>query len=112
MSNYDNFTPLLDEFVICINEARYYDAHETLEKIWFPRRFEKSSEMNLIKGFINAAVSFEVIKRGRRKSAEKVWETYEKYIILLNTFETPYSSRYQELDRFLRAKHEELTSNL
>ena len=111
MSNYENFSPLIDEFIVCINEARYYDAHETLEKIWFPRRFEKSSEMNLIKGFINAAVSFEVIKRGREKSAVKVWETYEKYIVLLGTFQSPYNGRYTELDLFLREKNKELTSN-
>jgi Domain of unknown function (DUF309) len=106
------YTELINEFIVCINETRYYDAHETLEKIWFPRRFEKSSEMNLIKGFINAAVSFEVIKRGRPESAKKVWQTYEKYIILLGSFESPYNSRYIELDQFLRQKNSELTSNI
>jgi len=111
MTDYSEYTELINEFVVCINEARYYDAHETLEKIWFPRRFDRTPEMNLIKGFINAAVSFEVIKRGRHKSAKKVWETYEKYIILLGTFESPYNSRYKELDLFLRQKNSELTSN-
>ncbi|PHR59082.1 MAG: hypothetical protein COA44_02655 [Arcobacter sp.] len=110
--NSNEYTELINEFIVCINETRYYDAHETLEKIWFPRRFEKSPEMNLIKGFINAAVSFEVIKRGRPKSAIKVWETYEKYIILLGTFESPHNSRYIELDQFLRQKKSELSSNI
>jgi len=103
---------LINAFIVCINEARYFDAHETLEKIWFPRRFEDDVEMKLIKGFINAAVSFEVIKRGRIESSEKVWETYEKYIILLGSFESPYNGRYIELDQLLRQKHGELTSNL
>lgn len=103
---------LINEFIIDINESRYYDAHETLEKIWFPRRFEKDDEVLLIKGFINAAVSFELIKRGRRDSSEKVWKNFEKYIVLLGSFESPYNSRYQELDKFLREKRSELTSNL
>nr|WP_275855651.1 DUF309 domain-containing protein [Sulfurimonas sp. MAG313] len=104
------YEELINEYIVCINETRYFDAHETLEKIWFPRRFEKSPEMNLIKGFINAAVSFEVIKRGRPESAEKVWKTYEKYIILLGSFESPYNGKYKELDQFIRAKRAELSS--
>lgn len=102
---------LINEFIVCINETRYYDAHETLEKIWFPRRFQKDPETLLIKGFINAAVSFEIIKRARRNSFEKVWENYEKYVVLLGSFESPYNGRYEELDRFLRKKKSELTSN-
>lgn len=102
---------LINLFIVCINEAKYYEAHETLEEIWFPRRFEDDQEMKLIKGFINAAVSFEVIKRGRTESAKKVWETYEKYIVLLGSFESPHNGRYKELDQLLRQKKAELTSN-
>lgn len=103
---------LIDEFIVCINEARYYDAHETLEKIWFPRRFEEDKEMKLIKGFINGAVSFELILRGRQEASQRVWKNYEKYIILLGSFESPHNGRYLELDQFLREKKSELTSNL
>lgn len=101
---------LHQEFVKCINEGRYYDAHEALEEIWFPRRFEDDAEMKLIKGFINAAVSFELIKRGRPESSKKVWKNYEKYKVLLNTFESPYNGTYQELARFLEKKRAELIS--
>lgn len=99
---------LINAFVSCINETRYYDAHEALEEIWFPRRFENNAEMNLIKGFINAAVSFELIKRGRPESSKKVWKNYEKYKILLGSFESPYHGRYEELARFLEQKQAEL----
>ncbi len=101
---------LINEFVECINETRYYDAHETLEKIWFPRRFEDDTEMKLIKGFINAAVSFELIKRGRPDSSDRVWKNYEKYIVLLGSFESPYNPRYQELSLLLEQKRVELVS--
>jgi len=103
---------LINEFILCINETRYYDAHEALEEIWFPRRFEDDNEVKLIKGFINGAVSFELIKKGRPESSKKVWKNYEKYIVLLGSFESPYNSRYEELEYLLREKKSELTSNI
>lgn len=66
-----------------LSEGRYYDAHNDLEQLWFPRRFDKDDEVLLWKGLINAAVSFELIKRGRQEAAEKAWETYLKYSPLL-----------------------------
>ena len=103
---------LMNEFVERINEALYYEAHETLEKIWFPRRFEDNDEMRLVKGFINAAVSFELIKRGKPEASGRVWKNYEKYIVLLGSFESPYNGRYQELSMFLEEKRAQLVSNL
>lgn len=68
-----------DEFLLCLDEERFYDAHEALEHLWFPRRFEDDDEVKLLKGYINAAVSFELIKRGRKDSAKKVYNIYLKY---------------------------------
>jgi len=45
----------IDEFKECLREERFYDAHEALEVLWFPRRFEQDPEIKLLKGFINAA---------------------------------------------------------
>lgn len=91
-----DYTEYLDRFVSCLEEERFYDAHEALEAIWFPRRFEDDPEMKLVKGFINAAVSFELTKRGRADPATKVWGNYEKYRPLLEAFSscnTPYYGR-------------------
>ncbi|MEE8588924.1 MAG: DUF309 domain-containing protein [Sulfurimonadaceae bacterium] len=52
----EDYTAYLDRFVKCLDEERFYDAHEALEEVWFPRRFEDDMEMKLVKGFINAAV--------------------------------------------------------
>jgi len=98
----------IDNFVLCINQARYFDAHEALEEVWFPRRFEDSAEMKLIKGFINAAVSLELIKRGRLEPSKRVWKNYEKYKILLGSFESPHQGRYEELSQFLEQKRAQL----
>ena len=88
-----DYTTFLDRFVLCLKEDRFYDAHEALEEVWFPRRFEDDKEIKLIKGFINAAVSFELTKRGRPKPATRAWGNYEKYRPLLESFtsvNTPY----------------------
>ncbi|MEA3370590.1 MAG: DUF309 domain-containing protein [Campylobacterota bacterium] len=90
---------LLDEFLLCLDEKRYYDAHEALEEIWYPRRFEKNDEMNLLKGFINASVSFELVKRNREESSKKVWKNYLKYRPLLYKIKSPFINDYHSLCR-------------
>jgi hypothetical protein len=77
----------IEEYKKCIEEQRYFDAHEALEALWFPRRFEKEDDVKLLKGFINAAVSFELHKRGRAIESEKVWQNYLKYRPLLYKIE-------------------------
>ena len=74
-----------DAYVACLESQRYFDAHEVLEELWFPQRFRKSNEVLLLKGFINAAVSFELTKRGRKTAAKRVWNNYLKYNRFLHT---------------------------
>lgn len=98
----------LDEFVTCIDENKFYDAHECLESIWFPRRFEENSEMNLLKGFINAAVSFELIERGRFSASKKAWKNYLKYRTLLYKIDSIYINKYHYISRYIESKYAEL----
>ncbi len=90
---------LLDEFVLCLNEERFYDAHEAIESIWYTRRFEDCDEMRLLKGFINSAVSFELNKRGREPQSKRVWKNYLKYRPLLDTIDSPYLNKYHAISR-------------
>ena len=94
-----DYTVFLDHFVLCLEEERFYDAHEALEEVWFPRRFEDDMEMKLLKGFINAAVSFELTKRGRPNPASRAWQNYEKYRPLLAQFSSVNSDYYSELSQ-------------
>ncbi len=71
------------EFIEALDENRFFDAHEVLENIWFNKRFEDSNEVRLLKGFINAATSFELHKRGRKDASKRVWKNYLKYRQLL-----------------------------
>ncbi len=93
----DNYSLHLDRFVCCLDEERFFDAHEALEEIWFPRRFEDDKEMKLIKGFINAAVSFELTKRGRPDPATRAWKNYVKYRPLLEQFQSVNTSYYKSV---------------
>ena len=93
----------LDEFIKCLNEQRYYDAHESLEAVWFPRRFEDSNEMRLLKGFINATVSFELAKRGRKEASKRVWKNYLKYRPLLYKVDSPHLKQYHHIARHIES---------
>ena len=68
----------IKEYKEYILAHKFYEAHEILEEFWFPRRKQKDDLTLIIKGFINAAVSFELRKRGRQESSKRVWQTYIK----------------------------------
>ncbi|MDA7817926.1 DUF309 domain-containing protein [Sulfurimonas sp.] len=102
---------LLDEFKDLLDESRFYDAHESLEEIWFPRRFEDDAEMKLLKGFINASVSFELIKKGRLESSDKVWKNYIKYIPLLDVVESEFKKDYESIKLHVEKTKKKLTIN-
>ncbi len=92
-----------------LEQGAFFDAHETLEAIWFPRRFEEEREMKLLKGFINAAVSFELIKRGRPEPSARVWKNYLKYRPLLEEIASEHSGVYREMAvkvESMRREHE------
>jgi len=98
----------IEEFHLCLNEERFYDAHEALEELWFPRRFEQNNEVKLLKGFINAAVSFELAKRGRNTQSKKVWANYLKYRQLLFNVDSAHLNQYYKLSRKLEMMQKEL----
>jgi len=85
----------LNLYLSLLHANKYFQAHEALEEIWFPNRFENDFEMKILKGLINAAVSFELIKRGKRTQALKVWENYIKYKKL--AYNTKYMLKYDKI---------------
>jgi len=94
-------TGACEAFLQSLQDERYYDAHEDLEALWFPRRFEQDDEVNVWKGFINAAVCFELIKKGRPKPSETPWKTYLKYVVLLEGLETEHKELYVTMVQFI-----------
>jgi len=96
------------EFYRCLNEERFYDAHEVFEELWFPRRFDEDNEIKLLKGFINAAVSFELAKKGRNTQSKKVWANYLKYRQLLFKVDSAHLNQYYKLSRKVEMIQREL----
>ena len=70
----------IEKFINLINEKLYYEAHEVLEKFWFPIRKNRDDYSLLLKGFINAAVSFELYRRNKFEQSEKIYLVYIKYV--------------------------------
>lgn len=101
---FTGITEAFNAFTLSLTEGRYYDAHEDLEPLWYPHRFEDNDEVKLWKGFINAAVSFELIKRGRPKPSEIAWQTYLKYRVILDTLITPHKELYVTIDILIHTR--------
>jgi hypothetical protein len=97
-------TEACEAFVSSLQEGRYYDAHNDLEHLWYPRRFDKEDEVLLWKGFISAAVSFELLKRGRPEASQKAWQTYLKYLPLSKTLVTPHKELYDKIVKLIEKK--------
>jgi len=72
----------LKAYLTLLDEEEYFDAHEALEEAWHPLRLSDHPLKNLVKAFINAAVSFEHLKRNRDEAgrkARRVMESYERH---------------------------------
>lgn len=91
MSRYEK---QLDSFIKNLQSENFYDAHEDLEVLWYERRFEESDEVKLLKGFINASVSFELRKKGKIEASQKVWNNYLKYKDLVNKIDSQHVEKY------------------
>ena len=92
-------------FMELINKERFYDAHEVLEEVWFPKRKEPDAKTLVLKGFINASVALELHKRGRTQNAYKVWQNYEKYRPLIKECDEAIFTQVEELLELCRAKY-------
>ena len=83
-----------------MDEGEYFEAHEVLEEAWHPLRLADHPLKNLVKGFINGAVSFEHLKRNRKDAARKarrVMQSYERHIGV-------YNAEIEYADLFKKAK--------
>jgi hypothetical protein len=79
-------------------EHKFFEAHEVLEEYWFARRKQKDNLTLIVKGFINAAVSLELYKRGRVENSAKVWRVYKKYVKLIDKID---NQELKELKNFV-----------
>ena len=99
---------ICERFIALIKAGEYYEAHEVLEDVWYPRRFEDDDEVRLIKGFINASVAFELVKKGRMAPAERTWKVFLKYRPLLTVVDSNDLPWYRQVDDVLKRRYERL----
>jgi hypothetical protein len=96
----------LKRLIADIKADDFYAAHENLEHYWREIKKRDHPLKNLIKGYINGATAFELIKRGKIDAAKRVWATYEKYLPLLKEDMECYEL-FKEADTLLRKLKEE-----
>lgn len=78
----DDLEGALKEYLQLLEEEAYFEAHEVLEEAWHPLRLGNHPLANLAKGLINGAITFEHIKRNRKKmksKAQRVITSYERH---------------------------------
>jgi len=91
------------QFIECLEAGRFFEAHEVIEHIWFPIRKTDHPEKDIMRGIINASVSFELIKRGRPEAARRVWQTYQKYRPLIETCASANRDYYRKIARTIES---------
>lgn len=103
----------LKTYLKLLDEEAYFEAHEVLEEAWHPLRLKKDPLANLVKGFINGAITFEHVKRNRKNmpdKARRVIASYERYVDLC-TENIVYASLFKEAKEkieALKVKHKEV----
>jgi len=97
----------INEYLRLLDEEEYFEAHEVMEEAWHPLRLKEHPLANLAKGFINAAIGFEHIKRNKKnasKKAKKVMESYERHIHLCKIEIEHYAHFCEAKDKIDRLK--------
>jgi len=92
----------IKEYKELILSHKFFEAHEVLEEFWFPRRKSKTRDVLIIKGFINAAVAFELKKRGRINNSKKIFNVYLKFSKLIKEDDKEFIDLKIFIDNFAK----------
>lgn len=74
---------ILEIFIENLNNERFAEAHEVMEQQWKEYKKQAHPLTKLLKGYINGATAFELVRRDKMEGAIRLWEVYEKYLSLL-----------------------------
>jgi len=96
----------LDRFIQNLNDGEFAKAHVTMEEQWKVYKKLDHPLTKLLKGFINGATAFELVRRGKMDGAVMLWGTYEKYLPLLQSDIEEYTL-FKEADRILQEYRDE-----
>jgi hypothetical protein len=93
-------------YIELIDNQLFYEAHEVLEALWFPIRRDKKPFTLVLKGFINAAVSMELYKKGKIPQSKKIYKVYLKYTNESRINEVQDNKIFHDLRVFMDKKFE------
>ena len=93
-------------FIDHLNNDEFADAHEVMEQQWKKYKKLQHPKTKLLKGYINGATAFELIKRDKIEGAKRLWLVYEKYLPLL-TKETEFYELFVKADTILQNLNKE-----
>ena len=88
-------------FIQNLKDGEFAHAHEVMEYQWKAYKKIDHPLTKLLKGYINAATAFELVRRGKMKGAERLWNVYEKYLPALQEGIEEYTG-FVEADRLLQ----------
>lgn len=71
---------ILITFISHLNNEEFAKAHEVMEQKWKEYKSQDHPLTKLLKGYINGATAFELVRRDKMKGAVMLWGTYEKYL--------------------------------
>jgi len=74
---------VLKDFIKALEDERFSDAHEIMEKKWKEYKKQDHTLTKLLKGFINGATAFELVNREKLDGAKRLWGVYEKYLPIM-----------------------------
>lgn len=98
---------ITNQFVTQIKNGHFFDAHATIEKLWFSSRFLKTPRVKLLRALINGAVSLELQKRSRYEPSRRVWKNFERSIYLIDEIEINERKMFEIAIEGLKEAHEE-----
>jgi predicted metal-dependent hydrolase len=75
----DDLEGALREYIALLKREEYFEAHEVLEEAWHSLRLKKHSLASFVRGYINAAIAFEHLKRDRKNAEKKALKTLSAY---------------------------------
>ena len=96
----------LEIFIQNLKDREFSQAHENMEAQWKIYKREANPITKLLKGFINGATAFELVRRGKMDGAVMLWGTYEKYLPLLQNDIEEYTL-FKEADKILQEYRDE-----
>jgi len=93
-------------FIQNLKDEEFAYAHEVMEHQWKQYKKQDHPLTKLLKGYINGATAFELLRRGKAEGAVRLWAVYEKYLPALQEEIEAYDL-FCEADRLLQKLKEE-----